>query len=103
MLIPLESGGLKGAELDKATELAGCGGGSGGGWLKQIRREVEKGGEGECICSQPLGRSARKSVVLRVGSNEGSRYLNCMRRMSSSDYGFLPPQGRARGSTLSRR
>lgn len=48
------SGGLKGAELDKATELAGFGGGSGGWWEKQIRGEVEKDREGECICTQPL-------------------------------------------------
>ena len=26
----------------------------GGWWAKQIRGEVEKDGEGECICSQPL-------------------------------------------------
>lgn len=29
--------------------------GVGGWWEKQIRGEVEEGGEGECICSQPLG------------------------------------------------
>ncbi len=41
------------------------------------------------------------TIVLRVGSNRGLWYLNYIKRMISSDYGFLPPQGQARGSTLS--
>lgn len=54
MLIPLESGGLKGAELDKGSEAEWIWGCSGGWWERQIRGEVEKDSEGECICSQAL-------------------------------------------------
>lgn len=54
MLIPLESRGLKGAELDKAGW--GCGGGSGGWWEQQIRGEVEKDREGRVyLQSAPHG------------------------------------------------
>lgn len=59
------------------------------------------------FCLKPLKRiicrvhdgfkSTHKSIVSRVGANGGSSYLNYIKRMISSDYGFAPPQGQAGG------